>query len=62
MMGAAWSRAAAAAALLPGTGAARFADLGITPVGSSPDEVRSFVANETKRWGEAAKQAKISLD
>lgn len=54
--------AEARAALASPTVAARFADLGITPVGSSPEEFRAFVASETKRWGEVAKQAKISLD
>ena len=54
--------AEARAALASPTVAARFADLGIAPVGSSPDEFRAFVASETKRWGEVAKQAKISLD
>jgi tripartite-type tricarboxylate transporter receptor subunit TctC len=54
--------AEARAALANPTVAARFADLGITPVGNSPDEFRTFVASETKRWGEVAKSAKISLE
>ncbi|GAA0572740.1 tripartite tricarboxylate transporter substrate binding protein [Craurococcus roseus] len=54
--------AEARAALATPAVAARFADLGITPVGNSPEEFRAFVASETKRWGEVAKSAKISLD
>ena len=54
--------AEARAALANPAVAARFADLGITPVGNSPGEFRAFVASETKRWGEVAKNAKISLD
>ncbi|MXP61768.1 tripartite tricarboxylate transporter substrate binding protein [Roseomonas sp. M0104] len=41
---------------------ARFKDLGITPVGNSPQEFGAFVASETQRWGKVAQQAKISLD
>ncbi len=40
----------------------RFTELGITPVGSSPDDFRSFVASETQRWGEVARRAQIRLD
>ena len=40
----------------------RFKELGITPVGNSPEEFRAFVASETQRWGEVAKRANISLD
>ena len=54
--------AEAKAALATPTVQARFADLGITPVGNSPDEFRTFVASETKRWGEVAKRAKITLE
>lgn len=54
--------AEARAALASPAVVARFADLGITPVGNSPDEFRGFVASETKRWGEVARQAKISLE
>ena len=54
--------AEAKAALAAPTVQARFADLGITPVGNSPDEFRTFVASETKRWGEVAKRAKITLE
>jgi len=41
---------------------ARFKDLGITPVGNTPQEFGAFVASETQRWGKVAQQAKISLD
>lgn len=54
--------AEARAALATPAVASRFADLGITPVGNSPDEFRTFVASETKRWGEVAKRAKITLE
>jgi tripartite-type tricarboxylate transporter receptor subunit TctC len=54
--------AEARAALANASVTARFADLGITPVGNSPEEFRSFVASETARWGEVAKRANISLD
>ena len=40
----------------------RFEDLGITPVGSSPDEFRAFVASETARWGEVARRAQIRIE
>jgi tripartite-type tricarboxylate transporter receptor subunit TctC len=52
----------AVAALATPAVAGRFADLGITPVGSSPDEFRTFVASETRRWGEVAQRAQIRLD
>ena len=42
--------------------AARFQDLGITPVGNAPEEFRAFVASETQRWGEVARRANIHLD
>ena len=40
----------------------RFNDLGITPVGNTPEEFRAFVAAETERWGRVARDARISLD
>jgi tripartite-type tricarboxylate transporter receptor subunit TctC len=40
----------------------RFNELGITAVGSSPDEFRSFVAAETQRWGEVARKAQIRIE
>jgi tripartite-type tricarboxylate transporter receptor subunit TctC len=52
----------AVAALRTPAVSGRFRDLGITPVGSSPDDFRSFVASETQRWGEVARRAQIRLD
>jgi tripartite-type tricarboxylate transporter receptor subunit TctC len=52
----------AVAALRTPAVSGRFNDLGITPVGSSPEEFRSFVASETQRWGEVARRANIQLD
>ncbi|PHK95193.1 MFS transporter [Pseudoroseomonas rhizosphaerae] len=40
----------------------RLKDLGITPVGSAPEEFRRFVAAETARWGEVARKADIRID
>ena len=40
----------------------RFQELGITPVGSTPEAFRDFVAAETKRWGEVAKRAQIRVE
>ncbi len=52
----------AAAALASPTVSARFQELGITPVGNSPDEFRAFVASETQRWGAVARQANIRAE
>jgi tripartite-type tricarboxylate transporter receptor subunit TctC len=52
----------AAAALATPTVSTRFQELGITPVGSTPDDFRGFVASETQRWGEVARRAQIRLD
>jgi len=52
----------AAAALRAEPVATRFADLGITPVGSTPEAFQAFVASETKRWGDVAKQANIRVE
>lgn len=52
----------AAAALRSEPVATRFRDLGITPVGSTPDEFRAFVASETQRWGEVARRAQIRIE
>jgi tripartite-type tricarboxylate transporter receptor subunit TctC len=38
------------------------AKVGVTPVGSTQEVFAAHIAAETKRWGEVAKQAKISLD
>ena len=52
----------AVAALAAPAVAQRFQDLGITPVGNTPEEFRAFVASETARWGEVARRADIRLD
>lgn len=52
----------AVAALASPAVKARFEELGITPVGNSPDEFRAFVASETQRWGTVARQANIRLE
>jgi tripartite-type tricarboxylate transporter receptor subunit TctC len=52
----------AVAAVRTATVSDRFRDLGITPVGSAPDEFRTFIASETRRWGEVARRANIQLD
>ncbi|MCW8085397.1 Bug family tripartite tricarboxylate transporter substrate binding protein [Sabulicella glaciei] len=52
----------AVAALAMPLVAARFRELGITPVGSSPGEFAAFVASETARWGAVARAANIRLD
>ncbi|MDO9709743.1 Bug family tripartite tricarboxylate transporter substrate binding protein [Paracraurococcus lichenis] len=52
----------AVAALQNPAVAQRFRELGITPVGNTPEEFRAFVAGETARWGEVARRANISLD
>ena len=52
----------AVAALQSETVAARFRELGITPVGNTPDEFRAFVASETQRWGEVARKANIRVE
>jgi tripartite-type tricarboxylate transporter receptor subunit TctC len=52
----------AVAALRSETVAARFRELGITPVGNTPDEFRAFVASETQRWGDVARKADIRVE
>jgi tripartite-type tricarboxylate transporter receptor subunit TctC len=52
----------AVAALANPTVAARFKELGITPVGNSPEAFRSFIASETQRWGKVAKDAQIRIE
>lgn len=41
---------------------ARFDELGITPGTMAPDAFGSFVAEQTQRWGEVARRAKISVE
>lgn len=52
----------AKAALATPTVAARFQELGITPVGSDPETFGKFVASETQRWGAVARKAQIRID
>jgi tripartite-type tricarboxylate transporter receptor subunit TctC len=52
----------AVAALRSETVAARFRELGITPVGNTPEEFRAFVASETQRWGDVARKADIRVE
>jgi tripartite-type tricarboxylate transporter receptor subunit TctC len=52
----------AVAALKSDTVSARFRELGITPIGNTPEEFRTFIASETKRWGDVARAAKIQVE
>lgn len=52
----------AVAALASPAVSARFQELGITPVGNSPEEFRAFVAAETQRWGAVARRADIRME
>jgi len=52
----------AVAALRSDTVRARFAELGITPVGNTAAEFSAFVASETARWGEVARKADIRVE
>ncbi|ONG54432.1 MFS transporter [Pseudoroseomonas deserti] len=52
----------AVAALKAPQVASRLSELGITAVGSTPDDFRSFVAAETQRWGEVARKAQIRIE
>jgi tripartite-type tricarboxylate transporter receptor subunit TctC len=36
--------------------------MNMTPVGGTPDAVRTFIKQETERWGEVIRAAKISVD
>jgi len=40
----------------------RLADLGVNPVGSSPEEFRAFIASETNRWREVARRIDLRLN
>lgn len=52
----------AVAALRSPAVAQRFQELGITPVGNTPEEFRAFIASETQRWGEVARKANIRVE
>jgi tripartite-type tricarboxylate transporter receptor subunit TctC len=36
--------------------------MNMTPVGDTPDAAKAFIRQETERWGEVIRAAKISLD
>jgi hypothetical protein len=36
--------------------------MNMTPVGGAPDTAKTFIKQETERWGEVIRAAKISLD
>jgi tripartite-type tricarboxylate transporter receptor subunit TctC len=36
--------------------------MNMTPVGGTPDAAKNFIRQETERWGEVIRAAKISLD
>jgi len=40
----------------------RFASLDATPVGSTPDELRTYMDSEIKRWAQAVKAANVSME
>jgi tripartite-type tricarboxylate transporter receptor subunit TctC len=40
----------------------RFAELGLTPVGSTPAQAARFIHGETARWREVVRQAKVTLE
>ncbi len=39
-----------------------FQKLSMRPVGGTPDEIRAFIKDETARWGEVIRSAKIAAD
>lgn len=36
--------------------------MNMTPIGGTPDETRKFIKEETERWGDVIRTAKIRLD
>jgi tripartite-type tricarboxylate transporter receptor subunit TctC len=36
--------------------------MGVTPMGGTPDEVRTYIASESARWAEVVKTAGIRMD
>ncbi len=52
----------AVAALRSDMVSARFRELGITPVGNTSEEFRTFIASETQRWGDVARKANIRVE
>ena len=53
--------AAANAALALPAVQERLLAVGVRPQGSTPEQLRTLLANETKRWGEVIRRAKIEL-
>ena len=42
--------------------AARLADEGSEPMGSTPEEFRAFLAAEHGKWGKVVRDARVQLD
>ena len=40
----------------------RLQDMGVTPMGGTPEEVTAYMAAESARWSEVVKAANIKLD
>jgi len=40
---------------------AKLVEQGIVPMGSTPEEFRAFVAEETEKWGKVVREAGIKL-
>ena len=40
----------------------RFVDLGLSPVGSTPDQAARFIRGETARWQKVIRDAKVSIE
>ena len=40
----------------------RFADLGLSPVGSTPDQAARFIRGETARWQKVIRDAKVTIE
>ena len=40
----------------------RFAELGLTPVGSPPEQAARFIRDETARWREVIRRARVTLE
>jgi hypothetical protein len=36
--------------------------MSMTPIGGTPDDMRTMIADENARWGEVIRSGKISLD
>jgi tripartite-type tricarboxylate transporter receptor subunit TctC len=41
---------------------ARLEAMGTVPVGNSPEEFERFIADETRKWGDVIRRAKVTLD